>query len=294
MNKATAEIEVSGHLIDGNVLKKIFDQIIQLGGQYFVEEIHFGKLKEDPSYVCLTASAENESVLNQILAAVIKEGAKKMEIKEKVLGIQMAQDIEVGHLIRGQIISKLFDIIIQLGGEFLIKEINIGKNENDPSYAIITIIGKDSNHLDELLEACFREGAVVKKTSKVKIVNVSLNPTSINDLINGNAQIVNEFKKEIGHVLPEKSNLSSQLERFMNQVNNASMKEQLDLTNENKPLGRRPVSEGQLSDNEHKVIQNSDEALKLELEKLQSQYFDKFGMTFIILTKGKKYHFGNY
>jgi len=47
MSKFSQEIEVGGHLIDSSILTKIFDKIMDLHGEFQVEEIEIGKKKKD-------------------------------------------------------------------------------------------------------------------------------------------------------------------------------------------------------------------------------------------------------
>ena len=47
MSKYSQEIEVSGHLIDSLILTKIFDKIMDLKGEFQVQEIDIGKRKKD-------------------------------------------------------------------------------------------------------------------------------------------------------------------------------------------------------------------------------------------------------
>ena len=51
---------------------------------------------------------------------------------------------------------------MDLHGEFQVEEINIGKKKKDPSYARLSITGKNKKHLDEILKTIYREGAVSK------------------------------------------------------------------------------------------------------------------------------------
>lgn len=51
MAKYSQEIEVSGHLIDSSILTKIFDKIMDLHGEFQVEEINIGKKKKE-SIIC--------------------------------------------------------------------------------------------------------------------------------------------------------------------------------------------------------------------------------------------------
>ena len=43
MSKFSQEIEVQGHIIDSSILTKIFDQIMDLKGEFQVKEIDIGK-----------------------------------------------------------------------------------------------------------------------------------------------------------------------------------------------------------------------------------------------------------
>ena len=50
MTKFSQEIEVTGHLIDSSILTKIFDRIMDLKGEFQVQDIDIGKKKKDQSY----------------------------------------------------------------------------------------------------------------------------------------------------------------------------------------------------------------------------------------------------
>ena len=74
-------------------------------------------------------------------------------------------EIEVrGHLIDSMILTKIFDIIMDLKGEFKVQEFEVGKEKTDESYAKLLIQGKSEEHLNQILESIYREGA----TSKVQ------------------------------------------------------------------------------------------------------------------------------
>ena len=45
-NSISQEIEVRGHLIDSLILTKIFDKIMDLKGEFQVEEINIGKTQK--------------------------------------------------------------------------------------------------------------------------------------------------------------------------------------------------------------------------------------------------------
>ena len=81
---------------------------------------------------------------------------------------KFSQEIEVsGHLIDSSILTKIFDKIMDLHGEFQVEEISIGKKKKDPSYARLSVIGKNQKHLDEILETIYREGAVSKIQKRI-------------------------------------------------------------------------------------------------------------------------------
>ncbi|HXY35558.1 MAG TPA: TIGR00300 family protein [Planctomycetaceae bacterium] len=71
------------------------------------------------------------------------------------------EDVEiVGHIIDSLILPKVLDEIMSLGGQFEIREIRIGQKRNDPSYAQLRVIGGTPEHLERLLAAIGRHGAV--------------------------------------------------------------------------------------------------------------------------------------
>ena len=83
---------------------------------------------------------------------------------------KFSQEIEVsGHLIDSSILTKIFDKIMDLKGEFNVEEIDIGTKKKDHSYARLTITGKDQGHLDEILKTVYREGAVSKIQKEIQL-----------------------------------------------------------------------------------------------------------------------------
>jgi lysine-ketoglutarate reductase/saccharopine dehydrogenase-like protein (TIGR00300 family) len=71
------------------------------------------------------------------------------------------QEIEVkGHLIDSMILTRIFDKIMDLKGDFEVLEFTIGKEKKSPSYAKLLVRGKSKQHLEQLIEEVYREGAV--------------------------------------------------------------------------------------------------------------------------------------
>ena len=79
-------------------------------------------------------------------------------------------EIEVkGHLIDSMILTKIFDVIMDLDGEFQVQEFRVGKRKKDESYAKLLIQGKSQKHLDEILETVYRAGATSKIQQEIKL-----------------------------------------------------------------------------------------------------------------------------
>ncbi|CAI9831303.1 MAG: TIGR00300 family protein [Nitrosopumilus sp.] len=75
----------------------------------------------------------------------------------------MAESGEIearGHLIDSLILGKIFDGIMDLGGQFNVLEIDVGRRKRDASYVRMSVTGRDRRHLGRLLAAAYREGAV--------------------------------------------------------------------------------------------------------------------------------------
>ena len=70
------------------------------------------------------------------------------------------QEIEArGHLVDSMILTRIFDSIMDLRGDFQVLEFTVGKRKSDPSYARLLVKGKSKQHLESILEQVFREGA---------------------------------------------------------------------------------------------------------------------------------------
>lgn len=89
---------------------------------------------------------------------------------------KFSREIEVrGHLIDSLILTKIFDGVMDLGGEFEVLKIQIGKKKKDESYAELRIQGKSQDHLDRILELVYREGATAKIQKEVTLKSASKN-----------------------------------------------------------------------------------------------------------------------
>ncbi|AJM92545.1 MULTISPECIES: TIGR00300 family protein [Nitrosopumilus] len=111
---------------------------------------------------------------------------------------KFSQEIEVsGHLIDSLILTKIFDKIMDLQGEFQVQEISIGKRKKDQSYARLLVKGKNQKHLDEILQTIYREGAVSKIQKEIKLKRSPKNyvmPDNFYSTTNNHTQVFHKGK----------------------------------------------------------------------------------------------------
>jgi lysine-ketoglutarate reductase/saccharopine dehydrogenase-like protein (TIGR00300 family) len=109
-----------------------------------------------------------------------------------------SREIEVrGHLIDSLILTKIFDGVMDLGGEFEVKKIQIGNKKKDESYAKLRIIGNNQNHLDKILQLVYREGATAKIQKEIALKTASKNcvmPDNFYSTTNNHTQIFHNGK----------------------------------------------------------------------------------------------------
>lgn len=80
------------------------------------------------------------------------------------------QSIEIkGHLIDSMILTRIFDKIMDLKGDFNVLEFHVGKKKDELSYARLLISGNDKKHLDQLLASIYIEGAQPTKIDGVTL-----------------------------------------------------------------------------------------------------------------------------
>lgn len=79
------EVEVEGHLIDSMILTKIWDRIIELGGDFETLEFRVGKHKTDTSYIRMVVKGKNPENLEGILNEIYSLGAVPIETAESIV-----------------------------------------------------------------------------------------------------------------------------------------------------------------------------------------------------------------
>jgi lysine-ketoglutarate reductase/saccharopine dehydrogenase-like protein (TIGR00300 family) len=73
------EIEVEGHIIDSGIMTRVFDRVMDMGGDFEIITFDVGKKKVDPSYARLRISADTEEKLNLITSELHRYGARLIE-----------------------------------------------------------------------------------------------------------------------------------------------------------------------------------------------------------------------
>jgi lysine-ketoglutarate reductase/saccharopine dehydrogenase-like protein (TIGR00300 family) len=79
---AAERLEMQGHIIDSGALMKLMDTIMDLGGEFEIEEQRYGRRKEEASYVRLQVKAPTDTVLEQILLSCQSLGANLFDTSD--------------------------------------------------------------------------------------------------------------------------------------------------------------------------------------------------------------------
>jgi lysine-ketoglutarate reductase/saccharopine dehydrogenase-like protein (TIGR00300 family) len=82
-----------------------------------------------------------------------------------------SEQIELrGHIIDSLILPKVLDEILTYGGRFTIREIKIGKERHDASYACIDVFGPSPEIVDDIVRRLRQHGAEVVEQNEVQLV----------------------------------------------------------------------------------------------------------------------------
>lgn len=79
------EVQVEGHLIDSMILTKIWDRIMELGGDFETLEFKVGKHKTDTSYIRMIVKGRSSENLRDILDEIHSLGAISIETAETIV-----------------------------------------------------------------------------------------------------------------------------------------------------------------------------------------------------------------
>ena len=85
------------------------------------------------------------------------------------------EDVEVrGHIIDSLLLPKVLDCITAAGGSFRIKNISIGQDRSDPSFAVIEVSAPTNNTLQQILAQIADHGAVPTSSQNCQLVLADL------------------------------------------------------------------------------------------------------------------------
>ncbi|MBI4322101.1 MAG: hypothetical protein HY675_26720, partial [Chloroflexi bacterium] len=74
---------------------------------------------------------------------------------------RLSQVVEIsGHIIDSLVLPRILDELIDLGAEFAIQRLNVGRSRTDPSYARIEIAADSAEALQQIVNEVQRLGAV--------------------------------------------------------------------------------------------------------------------------------------
>jgi lysine-ketoglutarate reductase/saccharopine dehydrogenase-like protein (TIGR00300 family) len=68
-------ITLEGHLIDSDIMRRVFDRVVEEGGEFEVQEFRVGRTNEQPSFARIEIRASEPAALDRILEAVRYLGA---------------------------------------------------------------------------------------------------------------------------------------------------------------------------------------------------------------------------
>src|SRR6266576_2194108 len=87
-----------------------------------------------------------------------------------------SEQIELrGHIIDSLILPKVLDEILTYGGTFTIREVKIGRQRHDPSYACIDVFGPSPEVVDDIVRRLRQHGAEVVEQRQAQLVPAPAN-----------------------------------------------------------------------------------------------------------------------
>jgi lysine-ketoglutarate reductase/saccharopine dehydrogenase-like protein (TIGR00300 family) len=108
-------VVLEGHLIDSDILKKVFDRVVEEGGEFEVLEFRVGRTNEDPSSTRLAVKARDPEVLDRILEGIAYLGASKSGVGDAVFAPAEADGILPDEFYA----TTNFDTHVRVGGQWV-------------------------------------------------------------------------------------------------------------------------------------------------------------------------------
>ena len=76
------EFELEGHIIDSGIMTRVFDRIMDLGGDFEILQFEIGKKKKDPSYAKLRVTSPDAQQLAFLMSELHRLGAHELEVED--------------------------------------------------------------------------------------------------------------------------------------------------------------------------------------------------------------------
>jgi hypothetical protein len=106
-----------------------------------------------------------------------------------------SEQIELrGHIIDSLILPKVLDEILTHNGSFTIREVRIGKQRHDPSYACIDVFGASPEVVDSIVRRLRQHGAEVVEQAPVQLAEAQadgvLHSIAVGNLLPANVKTI--------------------------------------------------------------------------------------------------------
>ena len=72
-------VEAQGHLIDSHIMEQIFDQVVEFGGRFEVEEFSVGRTNSEPSYLRLKVESAERATMDRLLQQLLGLGCSPVD-----------------------------------------------------------------------------------------------------------------------------------------------------------------------------------------------------------------------
>jgi len=80
-------VEAQGHLIDSQVMERIFDTVVEYQGRFEVEQFRIGRTNSEPSYLRLKIEAASREQMEQMLARLLGLGCSPVDSADAALAV---------------------------------------------------------------------------------------------------------------------------------------------------------------------------------------------------------------
>jgi hypothetical protein len=107
-------LDLEGHIIDSDILRRVFSRIVEEGGEFEVVDFRVGKRNDDPSFARINVSAADPHALDLILEGLAYLGASP------VVGDAHFEPAEADGILPDEFYSTTnFDTFISVGGRWV-------------------------------------------------------------------------------------------------------------------------------------------------------------------------------